>query len=262
MPTGLRAGHRVAWRTAGTGDPAVLIHCGLAHSGAWAGVMEHLADRLSMTAFDLPGHGASDDWSGDGDHHGLSCEIAASFIDRPAHLVGHSYGGTICLRLAVERPELVRSLILFEPMMIAAAREAPEYEAFAESDRARKAAIAEGRVEWATRYFNRIWGTGARWEDLSGRQRAYMCERIGLIAEGDAATIDDAFGILPRLHAVRCPVTLIRGENSPAFVAVIHRGLRERMPAAREIVLPGAGHMAPIAHSGEVAGAIGAALSG
>jgi len=53
-------GRRIGIRSTGTGAPALLSHCSLAHSGAWGGVMAGLNDRLRMTAFDLPGHGESE----------------------------------------------------------------------------------------------------------------------------------------------------------------------------------------------------------
>ena len=44
--------------------------------------------------------------------------LAALGIDR-AHVVGHSYGGVIALQLAMDAPELVRSLALLEPALLA-----------------------------------------------------------------------------------------------------------------------------------------------
>ena len=52
-------GRPLSWREAGRGAPALLFHCSLAHSGALAGLMAGLGDRLAMRAPDLPGHGRS-----------------------------------------------------------------------------------------------------------------------------------------------------------------------------------------------------------
>ena len=83
MPEGFRAGASVFWREAGEGArPALFVHCSLAHSGAWSGVMAGLADRLRMTAFDMPGHGRSGAWRG-GDFQAETVAIAATFCDRP-----------------------------------------------------------------------------------------------------------------------------------------------------------------------------------
>ena len=87
MPVGIRAGHPTFWQVFGAGSrPALAIHCSLASSKAWAGVAERLSGRTTLTAFDLPGHGRSAAWPGEGDFLSLSAQIAASFIDRPHEL--------------------------------------------------------------------------------------------------------------------------------------------------------------------------------
>ncbi|MCK4861458.1 MAG: alpha/beta hydrolase, partial [Rhodobacteraceae bacterium] len=60
MAVEIIAGRKTGVRYAGEGDPAVLLHCSLGHSGAWNGVMAGLSDRLAMVALDLPGHGATE----------------------------------------------------------------------------------------------------------------------------------------------------------------------------------------------------------
>ena len=103
--------------------PAVAIHCSLAHSGAWRGLSKALGDMLTLTAFDLPGHGRSGDWGPeDGEVQTLTTRIAETFVTAPPmDIIGHSFGATAALRLAMERPDLVRSLVLYEPVFFAAA---------------------------------------------------------------------------------------------------------------------------------------------
>jgi lipase len=50
----------------------------------------------------------------------------------PVHLIGHSFGATVALRLAIEAPERVASLTLIEPVLFAAAPDGPEKRANAE----------------------------------------------------------------------------------------------------------------------------------
>lgn len=101
---------------------ALALHCTLAHSGAWRAVGQALADRLTITALDLPGHGKSSDWTGQGDLHRHCTDVALSVIDTPVDLIGHSFGATIALRMAVERPDKVRTLTMIEPVFFAAAQ--------------------------------------------------------------------------------------------------------------------------------------------
>ena len=109
------AGRKTGVRYAGCGEPAVLLHCSLAHSGAWGGVMAALSDRLAMVAIDLPGYGATE-FDRALDIQDQACETTIAVLERldaPAHLIGHSFGATVALRCAIERPELVASLSMY-----------------------------------------------------------------------------------------------------------------------------------------------------
>ena len=88
---------------------------------AWLPIIGHLKDSLSVTAFDLPGHGMSQDWDYSSDYQDSCLDISATFINKPVHLVGHSFGATVALRVAHRYPNFVKSLSLIEPVFFAAA---------------------------------------------------------------------------------------------------------------------------------------------
>ena len=264
MPTGVRAGGSVHWITGGSGErPAVLIHCALAHAGSLRPLMAHLGDRLSMTAFDLPGHGRTADWDGRGDMLGATARIAESFCDRPVDLIGHSFGGVAALCLAIQRPDLIRSLTLIEPVFFAAAQavDPPVFEAYLAAMAPYAAALSGGDRAAAAQAFTAVWGDGD-WDRLPEAQRAYAAERIHLIEASVPGLIDDSQALLApgRLEAVDAPVTLIRGDRSAPIIPVVLKALAARLPQTRQVVIEGAGHMAPITHATEVAAAIRAGL--
>lgn len=106
-------------RTAGSGEPAVLVH-GLGGSATnWTDLMALLDDRLEMMAPDLPGHGQSP--ASPAGRYRLADHVAAleallSATGRgPVHLFGNSLGGAVVTLLAARRPDLVRSLTLVSP---------------------------------------------------------------------------------------------------------------------------------------------------
>ena len=250
----------------GSGEPALLLHCSLAHSGAWSGVADRLGDRLDMTAMDLPGHGRSPDWDRARDFHAQATAMARSALPEAArgdpggvHAVGHSFGATVALRLALEGAP-VRSLTLIEPVLFAAAREAgdPVHGAHVRAFEPILAAFEGGDRETAVRLFSRAWGTGQRWDALPPAQRASLTDRIHLIFAGTPALEDDGAGLLApgRLEGLSVPTLLIEGERSPAVAGAIQRALAARVPDARRLVIEGAGHMAPITHPEPVARAI------
>jgi lipase len=238
---------------------ALFIHCSLAHSGAWTGLAGQLGDLLSITAFDVPGHGRSADWDGVTDIHGLSLRIARDLIgEGPVDLVGHSFGGTVATRLAIEYPHLVRSLTLIEPVFFSAAIAAGRPEALENVGWYDRfcALRAQGLVDLAAQIFTDHWGTGADWQGLSVAQRSYITDRIGLIEAADHVLYHDRAGLLARLPQVRCPVLLLDGTQTPVVMNAIIEELMKLLPQAQRARIERAAHMLPITHPAEVATAM------
>lgn len=248
----------------GKGDQrALMLHCSLSSSDAWRGLAGHLADDLSMTGVDFPGHGRSSDWDGQGDYHTACTAAAAGVLKEPMHLIGHSLGATVALRLAVERPEMVRTLVLIEPVFFAASKGLDAYTVFEEEVAPFAKAIEAGRNEDAARMFTDLWGTGAAWQDLPAALRQSFVDRIGLIPATEGALYHDNAGVVAdgKIEAITCPVLLIEGDQSPAIINAINGALAARLPDATRACINGAGHMVPITHAKEVAQAISRFLS-
>lgn len=239
---------------------AVLVHCALGHAGMLEGLAGHLSDVLSMTAFDLPGHGESAPWDG-GEVQARAVAIAADLAgDGPVDLIGHSFGGTVALRLACERPELARSLTMIEPVFFSVlAADCPglmaEHDAMiAPYD----AAVARGDWPEAARLFTAIWGAGRPWEALSNAARAQIAARMPVVEAGSRAVMEDparlvASGAVDRLAV---PALLVEGAQTNVYIRAICARLAARLPDAVQAVIPGAGHMAPLTHPAETAAAI------
>lgn len=263
MPRAELAGYPTWWTSFGQGPrKALMIHCSLAHSGSWGGLARHLSGALTMTAFDLPGHGRSGPWDGRGEVQEVSTEIAAALCEGAVDVVGHSFGATVALRLAVEHPDLVRSLVLIEPVWFHLARiDAPE--AFADHQ-ARMAgfdaAMAEGCALEAARAFTGVWGDGSPWETIPRAQQEALAAQMPLIDAAAGALYGDPGGMLERLERVRCPLLLIEGSDSPPVIGAIQEALAARLPQANRAVVAGAAHMVPITHAAQVSGEVLRAL--
>ena len=239
----------------------MMAHCALGRLEGMKPLARHLDG--TMTLFDLPGHGRSADWDGNAEYQGLVAKITASLCDGPTHVIGHSFGATAALRVAVERPDLVSRLTLIEPVYFAAAKGSAVHAAHAAAFRPFIGAMLTGDEARAAQHFNTLWGAQP-WDDLSpGRQR-YLTDRIHLIVAGAAAIEEDADGITSatRLGALTMPVTLVRGSATQPVVAAIHATLMQRIPQATDNVVDGAAHMVPLTHATEVAAIIRAAARG
>ncbi len=113
-------GHRIAYRISGAdpagGRPVLLLVHGMAGSSAtWRAVMPLLAQRYTVVAPDLPGHGESDkprqDYSLGAHANTLRDLLVALGIDQ-ATVVGQSLGGGVAMQLAYQHPRCCERLIL------------------------------------------------------------------------------------------------------------------------------------------------------
>ncbi|HYZ22684.1 MAG TPA: acetoin dehydrogenase dihydrolipoyllysine-residue acetyltransferase subunit, partial [Rhodopila sp.] len=97
------------------GRAIVLVHGFGGDLNNWLFVQPALAESRRVIALDLPGHGGSTKLVGAGDLATLSAAVAGllAALDIPkAHLVGHSLGGAVILRTALDHPARVASLTL------------------------------------------------------------------------------------------------------------------------------------------------------
>jgi lipase len=241
----------------GDGARKVLaLHCSLAHGGVWGGLT--LPD-CRVIAPDLLGHGDLPLWDGAGDYHGDCTRAVFDLMERPMDVIGHSSGGTVALRLALERPDLVRSLVLIEPVLFAAARAAGDaaFAVHAAAFAPFAAAMAVGDRTAATAFFHGYWSPGD-FAALPDGLQAYMTARIDLIPAQLDVMMQDAAGLLRYmgLESLGIPVLLMEGATSPPVIAAIQAELARRLPQARRVVIAGAGHMAPVTHRAQVSAAI------
>ncbi|SHL16138.1 Pimeloyl-ACP methyl ester carboxylesterase [Roseovarius marisflavi] len=257
MPRAEKAGFDTCWTTFGQGPRAALmLHCSLAHSASWGGMARVLSGALGMVAFDAPGHGRSGAWDERGEIQDVTTRIAASFLEGPTDIIGHSFGATVALRLAVERPELVRSLILYEPVFFGVAlADHPEMRGPHEAELAMYVqGMTSGDYHLAAEGFIRVWGDGRAWSDIPAEARAAMAVQMPLIEAAAPALYDDAGGMLASgaLERISAPALLLEGSQSPAIIAAINEGLAARLGRVERSVVIGAGHMGPMTHPKQV----------
>jgi 3-oxoadipate enol-lactonase len=115
MPTVHRGDIDTFYELSGAGDPVVLIH-GLGSSARdWEQQVGPLAQRYRVLTYDVRGHGRTSKPRGPYSVAQFADDLAQlleALDHRPAHLVGISMGGMIAFQLAVDRPDLVRSLVI------------------------------------------------------------------------------------------------------------------------------------------------------
>jgi pimeloyl-ACP methyl ester carboxylesterase len=189
-------------------------------------------------------------WDGAGDDYLISQHVAdlIGFIEQisphPVDLMGHSRGGHIAFRAAVQRPELVRRLVLAEPggeldaslEAASGTRPASPLSRVAASAAMIRAGDIEGALE---NFYEGIEGEGT-WARLPAAAKQQLRDNVftllGQVGENRKPyTRADVL-------AVRTPTLFIGGGETKGSLAHVHRALAPHVAGAKTAVIPGAGH--------------------
>jgi len=124
-------GTELAYVEAGQSTPVVFVHGTVSDYRYWEPQRAAIAERHRFVAYSLRYH-EPNRWQDDGAQYSVQTHVddLAAFIQSlnagPVHLVGHSYGGDVAIRVALSHPELVKTLTLVEPGIWTLAVESPE----------------------------------------------------------------------------------------------------------------------------------------
>jgi pimeloyl-ACP methyl ester carboxylesterase len=229
----------------GDGEPVVLVHGSWAEHSNWDLIVPGLARSYRVIRYDRRGHGQSEADPTQGTVHDDVADLAALIegLDlAPANVVGNSFGACISLRLAAERPELIRRLAGHEPPMVGVLFGDPEMQPVVEGLQTGMGAVVElleaGKDADAAQLFveNVALGPGM-WPQLPEPIQATF------VRNADALTID-----LNALARFDKPVLTSQGDQSPPMFGAVIAKLGSALPQARRHVFAGAGHVPQMTH--------------
>ncbi|MGA9945502.1 MAG: alpha/beta fold hydrolase, partial [Candidatus Cybelea sp.] len=127
-------GAELAFVESGFGEPALMfVHGWQADHTVWAGVIDALGPQMHTIAADLRGSGESMRASGPYRLERFARDLHALINARgvgPVVVVGHSMGGTVALRFAVDYPQATRGLVLVAPVPASGGRYSQKGEAY------------------------------------------------------------------------------------------------------------------------------------
>src|SRR4051794_5075347 len=204
----------------------VLVHAGICDASMWDG-------------FDLPGEVIA---------HQLPAPLDETVGDRPAALVGNSFGALVSLEFASRRPDLVTRLVLLDSGL-PGHEFSEEFKAYSREE---ERLIDEvGDLDAAADLNVSFWcpGVADRVRPMARRALVWQIEH------------DEPLGPVD-LRAVTAPTLVAVGEHDkPDFIAISERLARE-LPDARLEVIAGAGHLPPLEQPAETAALVRRFLSG
>ena len=214
---------------------------------AWGAVGERLARRWEVVRIDLPGHGGSG-----GVRVGFP-EAAAMLgaCGGVATYVGYSLGGRLCLRLALDRPDLVRGLVL-----VGASPGIADPDARAERGAADEALAGRIEREGVAAFLDR-WLAGPLFATLPA-EAAGRVDRLANTAAGLAYALrrlgtGAQEPLWDRLPTLRPPTLLVAGALDAKFAAIAGEMAAAIGPHARVALVPGAGHAVHLERPAELA---------
>jgi pimeloyl-ACP methyl ester carboxylesterase len=257
-------GVRLYHETRGEGASAiVLVHGSWSDHRTFDPVVGELSRAFRVVRYDRRGHGRSERPATQGsareDAEDLAALVEALGI-APVHLVGHSFGGSVTLRAAVLRPELVASVAVHEPPLFGlVADRADVAPALAESAR-RIGAVVErldaGDREGGARLFVETVALGpGAWEGLPPEMRDTFVSNAPTFADEVG---DSEWNVLDlrALAALDRPLLLSRGTETPPTFAAVIDALAAAARRAKLLTIPGAGHAPQLTHASEWASAL------
>jgi len=265
-------GADINYRSAGSGrKDLVLIH-GLATSHAFwhLNLLLPLAKEYRVTVFDLRGHGYSEmtpsGYTTAEMAEDLHCLLNGLGIER-AHIVGHSYGGTIALNFAKFHPERIDGLVVADSRVRAFQPEQrlqdwPDWEKVDEQVRRMGLVLDDDEKEVSLTLLERL----ARLRSCQPAGKRERCEGVPLfipfsglgggvrsakkwvkLLDNTTAKKDllSPAGLTAEdIEAIRRPTLAFYGEKSTVLSSLY--SLERKLPYCRTVILPGVGHFHPL----------------
>ena len=250
-------------RQKGRGPPVLFVHGSASDHRTWDGTIGSVPGSFRAVAYSRRGHHPNSSPTMDTYRFDEQLADLMSVVeelgDEGVSLVGHSSGAVMCLLAAAHRPGAVTRMVLVEPpcftlyvsdpprpgeiarLMIRDPRLGIALLRFgATALGPAKSAARRGDREAAIRRFGKgVLGRQA-FERLSPARRQQVEENVSL-----AEIIGPAFPRLDSAEIARvvCPVLVVSGAESPAFLRLLAQRLAAMLPSAELLAIPGASHI-------------------
>lgn len=242
----------------GSGPPVVLVHASGMGAQRWARLCKRWVDRYTLWVPSLVGYGQSGPfdaatWSLDDEIALLEAVVEAA--GRPVHVFAHSFGGLVALRLAARRPELLRSLSVYEPTVFGLLHAARDRRGLADL----AAFDADGRFldptygatdAWLGTFVD-YWNQADFWDVMLPAQKAALravgrkvfCEVRAVLTERAGPST---------YAAIEVPTLVLLGARTTPAAERSARLLADALPVAELAEIERAGHLAPLVRAAPI----------
>jgi pimeloyl-ACP methyl ester carboxylesterase len=238
---------------AGSGPVVMLVHSSVSGARMWRRLMDDLKNDFHVRAVNLYGYGRTPPWSSNApqtlDDQARLVETAFPTNADTVCLVGHSFGGSVAMKLAARLSGRVSKLVLLETNPFYLLEQAGRADAFAEAMELRDCIKKFGaRGEWAraAERFADYWGGAASWQNMSAERRQTFAEALKPNYFEWDAVMDETTPVEQWARLLPRSTLLVSDPNTVLPIREITAILRRSCPIWSHKEIADGGHMAPL----------------
>ncbi|MGE5854310.1 MAG: alpha/beta fold hydrolase [Deltaproteobacteria bacterium] len=248
-------GTKLTYQEQGRGRAVVFVHGAITDYRVWDGQREAVAADNHFIALTMRYFG-TEAWPDTGANYSMKThsDDLVAFVQNlnvgPVDLVGWSYSGPIALLVAVQHPELVRSLLLHEPATLALVTDETELKAATKDRTAMSssavAAVKAGDTAGAVKsVFNGVNGQADLFDSMPAAVRTMLLDNARTLPISFAAPPPPAI-TCEQLGQIKVPTTIAIGELTRPFYKIAATSVARCIPEAKLAVIAEGRHAAPV----------------
>ena len=234
----------------------VALHSSASNSRQWKQLAADMAYQYDVLACELP------DYHGSDYHRRPSIKGMSAVADpilediqklgQPVHLVGHSFGGAVALKIALTRPNMVKSLTLYEPAAFHIMKNDDQEDTkllagIKQIAQTLSSQALAGRPDRGMKVFVDFWNGKGAWESFSPAGQNNLAKSADLVIADFLSLFEETWE-LEYLGRLNIPTKMLLGTKSPAIAQRVAIQIAGNIRGATLAMLPNLGHMAPVSH--------------
>ena len=231
----------------GKGPAIVFLHSSLSSARQWSPLVKRLQSHFTCINIDILGYGNAEKVL-DKANYNFNVEltrirriIEASIGDKPYHIIGHSCGGAIALKLAFEAPKKALSLFLYEPVAFHLLKQGSVERAQADSFAEQIAGLSN---EKSAQIFTDFWNSEGFFVKLPTKMQTLMAADMNKVNLDFKGLTTETYQ-LSDLAIISCPANIYSGLKSPLLSQTLAAEIAKALPNG--VLKPlNAGHMGPV----------------
>lgn len=248
------------YELAGTGQPIVFIHAGVADSRQWNNEFVHFAEDFRVLRYDQRGFGKSLPVDGEFSHLAdLLALLEHIGFHQPLLLIGCSMGGGLAMDFVLEHPARVKGVVMVGSGPSGLSLDVPSHPKMDEAE----AAYEAGEWDLLAELEAQIWfdGMGRTPQQVDQEMRKLALEMSRLALSHQTKNLGKRLPntdtpAAERLDKLKVPLLAIVGENDLPYLLAAADYMVEHIQSARKVVIPDAAHLPNMEHPAQFQGIV------